>query len=74
MQRLGGNDNLRVDVRVIAATNADLKAVWLNSSFVRTSITASPSSRFIFRRCATGWSDLEELASHLSPSIPPECP
>jgi len=25
VQRLGGNDNLRVDVRVIAATNADLK-------------------------------------------------
>ena len=26
VQRLGGNDNLRVDVRVIAATNADLKS------------------------------------------------
>lgn len=26
VQRLGGNDNLKVDVRVIAATNADLKA------------------------------------------------
>jgi transcriptional regulator with GAF, ATPase, and Fis domain len=26
VQRIGGNDNLRVDVRVIAATNADLKA------------------------------------------------
>ena len=25
VQRLGGNDNLKVDVRVIAATNADLK-------------------------------------------------
>lgn len=25
VQRIGGNDNLRVDVRVIAATNADLK-------------------------------------------------
>ena len=25
MQRLGGNDNLKVDVRVVAATNADLK-------------------------------------------------
>jgi len=26
VQRLGGNDNLKVDVRVVAATNADLKA------------------------------------------------
>jgi transcriptional regulator with GAF, ATPase, and Fis domain len=26
VQRIGGNDNLKVDVRVIAATNADLKA------------------------------------------------
>jgi transcriptional regulator with GAF, ATPase, and Fis domain len=26
VQRLGGNDNLKVDVRVIAATNVDLKA------------------------------------------------
>jgi transcriptional regulator with GAF, ATPase, and Fis domain len=25
VQRIGGNDNLRVDVRVIAATNAELK-------------------------------------------------
>jgi DNA-binding NtrC family response regulator len=27
VQRLGGNDNLKVDVRVIAATNADLKTL-----------------------------------------------
>jgi transcriptional regulator with GAF, ATPase, and Fis domain len=27
VQRLGGNDNLKVDVRVIAATNADLKSL-----------------------------------------------
>ena len=27
VQRLGGNDNLKVDVRVVAATNADLKAL-----------------------------------------------
>lgn len=25
VQRIGGNDNLKVDVRVVAATNADLK-------------------------------------------------
>ena len=33
VQRLGGNDNLRVDVRVIAATNADLKARVAQSQF-----------------------------------------
>ncbi len=27
VQRLGGNDNLKVDVRVVAATNADLKGL-----------------------------------------------
>lgn len=27
VQRLGGNDNLKVDVRVVAATNADLKSM-----------------------------------------------
>ena len=27
VQRLGGNDNLKVDVRVVAATNADLKTL-----------------------------------------------
>jgi transcriptional regulator with GAF, ATPase, and Fis domain len=27
VQRLGGNDNLKVDVRVVAATNADLKSL-----------------------------------------------
>ena len=33
VQRLGGNDNLKVDVRVIAATNADLKKMIANSQF-----------------------------------------
>jgi len=33
VQRLGGNDNLKVDVRVIAATNADLKARVAQSQF-----------------------------------------
>jgi transcriptional regulator with GAF, ATPase, and Fis domain len=27
VQRIGGNDNLKVDVRVVAATNADLKSL-----------------------------------------------
>jgi transcriptional regulator with PAS, ATPase and Fis domain len=33
VQRLGGNDNLKVDVRVIAATNADLKKLVANQQF-----------------------------------------
>ena len=33
VQRLGGNDNLKVDVRVIAATNADLKGLIAKQQF-----------------------------------------
>jgi transcriptional regulator with PAS, ATPase and Fis domain len=33
VQRLGGNDNLKVDVRVIAATNADLKKMVAEQRF-----------------------------------------
>jgi DNA-binding NtrC family response regulator len=33
VQRLGGNDNLKVDVRVVAATNADLKKLVANQLF-----------------------------------------
>jgi len=33
VQRIGGNDNLKVDVRVIAATNADLKGLAAKSMF-----------------------------------------
>lgn len=33
VQRLGGNDNLKVDVRVVAATNADLKKMVADGRF-----------------------------------------
>jgi transcriptional regulator with GAF, ATPase, and Fis domain len=33
VQRLGGNDNFKVDVRVIAATNADLKKMVVEQRF-----------------------------------------
>ena len=33
VQRLGGNDNLKVDVRVVAATNSDLKKMVANQQF-----------------------------------------
>ena len=35
VQRLGGNDNLKVDVRVVAATNADLKKPALQTAVSR---------------------------------------
>jgi Nif-specific regulatory protein len=33
VQRLGGNDNLKVDVRVVAATNADLQSLVKKGQF-----------------------------------------
>jgi transcriptional regulator with GAF, ATPase, and Fis domain len=33
LQRIGGNDNVKVDVRVIAATNADLKGLAVKNMF-----------------------------------------
>src|SRR6202012_446044 len=33
VQRIGGNDNLKVDVRVVAATNADLPSLVKQRSF-----------------------------------------
>jgi DNA-binding NtrC family response regulator len=38
--RVGGSEEVRVDVRVIAATNVDLPRLWRKSVFATTSITA----------------------------------
>ena len=55
VQRLGGNDNLKVDVRVVAATNADLKKRGIRSSnFAKISITGWLCSPFTCRHSATG--------------------
>jgi transcriptional regulator with GAF, ATPase, and Fis domain len=55
VQRLGGNDNLKVDVRVVAATNADLKKLVAAASFARTSTTGWRYFPFTCRRCASAW-------------------
>ena len=56
VQRLGGNDNLKVDVRVIAATNADLKKRGRAAAVSRGSVsTVSRCFPSICRHCASGW-------------------
>ena len=53
-ERLGGTRTLRVDVRLIAATNRDLSGDGARpASSARTSTTASTSSRSRCRRCAS---------------------
>ena len=51
--RLGGMETLKVDVRIIAATNVDLNAKSRKAGFAKTcsiACTSSPSTR---RRCAS---------------------
>jgi transcriptional regulator with GAF, ATPase, and Fis domain len=62
VQRLGGNDNLKVDVRVVAATNCDLKSMiaeqrFLSDLFYRISVFPIQLPPLRERM-----SDLEELA------------
>ena len=52
-ERLGGSNPIKVDVRVIAATNRDLACdQFLRERSGRISTTASTSFRFDCRRCA----------------------
>jgi transcriptional regulator with AAA-type ATPase domain len=50
--RLGGMETIKVDVRIIAATNVDLRKMMEEGRFRRICSTASTSSRFSCRRFA----------------------
>jgi hypothetical protein len=52
-ERLGGTRTLRVDVRVLAATNRDLEEMVRAATSAKTSTTASTSSPSSCRRCAS---------------------
>ena len=55
VQRIGGNDNLKVDVRVVAATNADLHGLVKQHLFredLYYRLAIFPSS---YRLCASAW-------------------
>jgi transcriptional regulator of acetoin/glycerol metabolism len=51
-ERVGGVQTLSVDVRVVAATNRDLKEAVAAKQFREDLFFASPSSRSRSRRCA----------------------
>ena len=52
-RRLGGVEELEAAIRVIAATNQDLPKMVADGKFRRICSTASTSSRFTCRRCAS---------------------
>ena len=80
-RRVGGTKDITVDIRVIAATNRNLRKPWTEASSARTSTTASRSSRSPCRRFGTGvrtsrsWPGIsraispgvQEAAPHLAP-------
>ena len=62
--RVGGVQSIKVDVRIVAATNKNLDESGPQGLFERTSITESMSSRCICRRCAERGEDIAPLAKH----------
>ena len=53
LERVGGTQTVRVNVRIVAATNRDRSTRWSKASSARTSTTASMSWPFASRRCAS---------------------
>lgn len=62
VQRIGGNDNLRVDVRVVAATNADLKKRVSEQQFREDLYYRLAVFPIVLPPLRERMSDLEELA------------
>ena len=64
MQRLGGLDNLKVDVRVVAATNADLKKLISKQLFREDLYYRLAIFPIQLPPLRERMGDLEELADH----------
>jgi hypothetical protein len=64
VQRLGGNDNLKVDVRVVAATNADLKKRIADMQFREDLYYRLAVFPIHLPPCASGWTTWKTWPSH----------
>jgi Nif-specific regulatory protein len=75
-ERLGGTSTIKVNVRLLAATNRDLEGPLRQGPFVRISITASMSFRFSCRRYASAamisscWASISSISTPASTASP----
>jgi sigma54-dependent transcription regulator len=54
VQAVGSSETFRLDLRILVATNRDLRTMVARASFAPTFITASIWRQFALRRCASG--------------------